>query len=45
MNNFSFSTVANIVSEIGGSARLGELCRSQFPAARHALLVTDPGFL
>lgn len=45
MNNFSFSTVANIVSEIGGSARLGELCRSQFPETRHALLVTDPGFL
>ena len=45
MNNFSFSTVANIVSEIGGARRLGELCRQQFSQAKHALLVTDPGFL
>lgn len=45
MSNFSFSTVPNIVSEIDGAKRLGELCRGLFPNARHALLVTDPGFV
>ncbi|MDB5798806.1 MAG: alcohol dehydrogenase, partial [Paucimonas sp.] len=45
MNNFTFSTVPNIVSEIGASNRLGELCRQYFPAAKRALIVTDPGFV
>ncbi len=45
MNNFSFSTVPHLVCEIGAAARLGELVRQHFPAARHALIVTDAGFL
>jgi alcohol dehydrogenase len=42
---FAFSTVANIVSELGAAGRLGEHITQRFPAARRALLVTDPGFL
>ncbi len=42
---FAFSTVAHIVAETGAAARLGELIRQHFPAARRALLVTDAGFL
>ncbi len=45
MNNFSFSTVPHIVSEIGSSMRLGELARQHFPTARRALVVTDAGFV
>lgn len=45
MNNFSFSTVPHLVSEIGSSMRLGELARQHFPNARRALIVTDAGFL
>lgn len=45
MNNFSFSTVPHLVCEIGAAARLGELVQQHFPAARHALIVTDAGFL
>jgi alcohol dehydrogenase len=45
MNNFTFSTVPNIVCEIGSAKRLGEFVRQQFSAARHALLVTDAGLL
>ena len=45
MSNFSFSTVPNIVCETGAVKRLGELVAQQFPAARHALVVTDAGFL
>lgn len=42
---FSFSTVAHIVSELGAAGRLGGHIAQRFPAARRALLVTDPGFL
>src|SRR5471030_320113 len=42
---FAFSTVANIISELGAAAGLGEHISQRFPAARRALLVTDPGFL
>jgi alcohol dehydrogenase class IV len=45
MNNFSFSTVPHIVSEIGASMRLGELARQHFPAASRVLVVTDAGFV
>jgi alcohol dehydrogenase len=42
---FAFSTVPHIISELGAARKLGELVRARFPAARRALLVTDPGFL
>jgi alcohol dehydrogenase len=42
---FNFSTVAHIVSQAGAAAELGSLIAERFPAARRALLVTDPGFL
>lgn len=48
MNNFNpfgFSTVPNILCELGSAQRLGALVAQQFPAARNALLVTDAGFL
>jgi alcohol dehydrogenase class IV len=42
---FAFSTVPQIISELGAARKLGELLSQRFPAARRALLVTDPGFL
>ena len=42
---FSFSTVPHLVSAPGASSRLGTLVANYFPAARRALIVTDPGFL
>lgn len=42
---FTFSTVAQIVSELGAAAKLGEHIAPRFPNAKRALLVTDPGFL
>jgi len=45
MTAFAFSTVANIVSEPGAAARLGEIVRERFPGPRRALVVTDAGFL
>ena len=45
MTNFTFSTVPHIVCEIGSALRLGELVRQHFPNVRHALVVTDAGFL
>jgi alcohol dehydrogenase class IV len=45
MTNFTFSTVAHIVSEAGASDRLGAICAADFPQARHAMLITDAGFL
>ena len=42
---FSFSAVAPIVCELGAAANLGEHIAWRFPAAKRALLVTDPGFL
>ena len=45
MTNFTFSTVAHIISESGASARLGGLCTDHFPDVRNAMLITDAGFL
>lgn len=42
---FSFSTVPQIISEIGAAKKLGVLVAAQFPTARRALIVTDAGFL
>ena len=42
---FSFSTVANIISETGAAHRLGEHIKTRFPDALRPLIVTDPGFL
>lgn len=44
-NAFGFSTVPNMVCELGAAKRLGALAAQYFPAARHALIVTDAGFL
>jgi alcohol dehydrogenase len=45
MNDFAFSTVAHLVSELGAARKLGTHVRHRFPSASRALLVTDPGFL
>ena len=45
MTNFTFSTVAHIISETGASTRLGSICTDHFPDARNAMLITDAGFL
>ena len=42
---FAFSTVPNIISELGAAQQLGSHVARLFPDARRALLVTDPGFL
>ncbi|HEY0848161.1 MAG TPA: iron-containing alcohol dehydrogenase [Noviherbaspirillum sp.] len=42
---FTFSSVPNIVSEPGAAKRLGAFVSQHFPNARHALVVTDAGFL
>ena len=44
-NTFTFSTVPNIVCEIGAAQKLGTLVRQQFPTVKNALIVTDRGFL
>jgi alcohol dehydrogenase class IV len=43
--NFSFSSIPHLVCETGAAQRLGELVQQHFPDARHALVVTDAGFL
>lgn len=43
-NPFGFSTVPNIVCELGAAKRLGPLVAQYFPTARRALIVTDAGF-
>jgi alcohol dehydrogenase len=45
MNSFQFSTVPHLIAETGAAARLGEVIASHFAGARHALVVTDAGFL
>lgn len=45
MNNFSFSTVAHLISETGAARNLGRHIAERFPAVRRAMIVTDPGFL
>ncbi len=42
---FSFSTVPHLVSEAGAARKLGQHVAARFPSVRHALIVTDPGFL
>lgn len=44
-NAFTFSTVPNIVCEIGAAQKLGTHIRQQFPHVKKALIVTDRGFL
>lgn len=43
--SLSFSTVPNILCEPGAARRVGTLIRQHFSQARHALVVTDAGFL
>jgi alcohol dehydrogenase class IV len=45
MKNFTFSTVAHLISETGASRRLGTICAEHFPCARRAMVLTDAGFL
>ncbi len=45
MTSFQFSTVPHLIAEPGGAARVGALLAERFPNARHALIVTDAGFL
>lgn len=45
MTSFQFSTVPHLIAETGAAARLGEVIASHFASARHALVVTDAGFL
>ena len=45
MTNFTFSTVAHIISETGASGRLGSICADHFPDVRNVMLITDAGFL
>lgn len=42
---FGFSTVPNVVCELGAAKRLGAQVAQRFPNARRALIVTDAGFL
>jgi alcohol dehydrogenase class IV len=42
---FSFSTVPNLVCEPGAARKLGATAKQHFPSSRHALIVTDAGFL
>ncbi|RJG07619.1 iron-containing alcohol dehydrogenase [Noviherbaspirillum cavernae] len=42
---FTFSTVPHILSEPGAAKRIGTHVVQHFPKARHALIVTDAGFL
>jgi alcohol dehydrogenase class IV len=44
-NAFAFNTVPHLICEIGAAAKLGQLTKETFPAARRALIVTDPGFM
>jgi alcohol dehydrogenase class IV len=43
--SLSFSTVPHIICELGSAQKLGTLAKQFFPNARHALIVTDRGFL
>lgn len=45
MNNFSFSTVPNIISETGAARHLGVHICSRYPQTKRVMIVTDPGFL
>ena len=42
---FSFCSVPHLVSQPGAAAQLGQHVSLRFPAARRAMIVTDPGFL
>lgn len=45
MRAFQFTTVPHIIVDAGATERLGAIVAERFPRARHALLVTDQGFL
>ena len=45
MSSFTFSTVPHLIAEAGAAARLGALVAERFTTSRHALIVTDAGFL
>lgn len=45
MNDFTFTTVPTLISEAGAAGRLGEHISHRFGSARHALVITDKGFL
>ncbi|MDB5962454.1 MAG: alcohol dehydrogenase [Massilia sp.] len=45
MTSFQFSTVPHLIAEPGAANRLGLLVAERFPDVRHALVVTDAGFL
>lgn len=45
MTPFTFSTVPAIHCAVGSTRQLGTLIQGQFPLAKHALIVTDSGFL
>lgn len=45
MAPFSFSTVPAIHCALGSTRQLGALIKAQFPQVKHALVVTDSGFL
>lgn len=44
-DNFTFSSVAHIVCELGASQRVGNLLLQHFSNIRSALVVTDAGFV
>lgn len=45
MTPFTFSTVPAIHCAVGSTRQLGTLIQAQFPLTKHALIVTDSGFL
>lgn len=45
ISGFTFSTVPNVICEIGAIRNLGKQIAQQFPQVRHGLIVTDAGFL
>lgn len=45
IGTFSFSTVPHFLCELGAAKQIGSQVAQRFPSARHALIVTDAGFL
>lgn len=45
MNDFTFTTVPTLISEAGAAGRLGVHIAQRFGRARHAMVITDKGFL
>jgi alcohol dehydrogenase len=42
---FGFSTVPNLICEPGMAKKLGAIAKQHVPSSRHAMIVTDAGFL